>query len=729
MKDFQLIKQHDEKDCGAACLSMIFNYYGLKLPLASVREAIQVDQNGATIRGILDGAEKYGINGDAKTGEPEEVWEVLSCIAFCEPAIIRILNHGYYEHYVVITKLEKNILEVYDPDIGKRSLTKKEFCSDFLGNIIFFTKTDSFHAENKKKGSLRRFTNMIFCQKRLLFMITTLSLLVTVIGVSGTFVFQYLIDSVLPTYNNTNSGLNDFVLLLAVLCGLYLVKLLIMLLRGKLLALMSKNIDLPLMLGYYDHVAELPMQFFETRKTGEILSRFTDACKIRDAISGATLTILIDTVLVIVCGTVIYHSSVTLFIIAMSTFLLYMIVCSFFVKPLDKNNRKAMEEGAEFNSYLKESVDGMETVKTCNAEEIVKTKTSTLFNYWVQTNIKTCLLSLSKESLIDFITSVSSLVLLWVGALNITAGSISVGSLITFLSLFNYFLSPVQNLVNLQGNIQTALVAADRLNDILDLKPEDKFGLVPPDEINNITFSDVSFRYGTRELTLNNISFSIEKGNQIALVGESGCGKSTVAKLLQGLYLPENGEITVNGIPISDLSITWLRKNTAFVPQKTFLFNDSIRNNITLGLKPDEIPEDETLIAILKACSCDFILNMPRGLDTLLEEGGNNLSGGQCQRLAIARALIKKPQLLILDEATSALDTISEFKIQKALRNLFPSMTVVMIAHRLSTIKQCNQILVLSNGTVIERGTHSELIANNKHYATLWNQQNNQHTV
>lgn len=728
MKKMHLIRQHDEKDCGAACLSMILEYYGLKLPMAVIRDAIQVDQNGANIYGMLEGASRFGLKGDARGGSAEDVWEVLSGYDFSDPVIIRVLNRGVYEHYVVVSDFKGNKLQICDPDMGKRTMTREEFQECFLGNIIFYNKTETFRAENRKKGELKRFINMLLKQKKLLSIITVLSFFVTLIGICGTFVFQYLIDSVLPEFDRDGTagkGLESFVALLLILGGLYVIKMAVELLRGKLLMLMSKNIDLPLMLGYYDHVVNLPMRFFETRKTGEILSRFVDAEKIRDAISGATLTILIDTVLVAVCGTVLYRSSMTLFIIAIATFILYVLISIAYIKPLEKNNSRSMEQGAEFNSYLKESIDGMETVKTSQAEDTVKEKTAGLFKENLKTNISGSMLSLSKESLIDFVTSISGLVLLGVGALKIANGEMSIGSLMTFSSLLTYFLSPVQNLVDLQGNLQTALIAAERLNDVLDLKSEDMSGAEPEEEMMDIRFEDVFFRYGTRALTLNGLDFSVKKGQKIALVGESGCGKSTTAKLIQGLYTPETGRVLINGIPTSELSLTWMRKRIAFVTQNTFLFSDTVRNNLTIGLEEHEIPDEDEFIRILKACACDFVFQMPMGLDTFLEENGNNLSGGQRQRLAIARALLRKPQLLILDEATSALDTITEAKVQKAFCELYPFMTIVMIAHRLSTVKQCDQILVMEHGTVVERGTHSDLLKGKKGYADLWLQQNN----
>lgn len=296
------------------------------------------------------------------------------------------------------------------------------------------------------------------------------------------------------------------------------------------------------MLGYYDHVVNLPMRFFETRKTGEILSRFVDAEKIRDAISGATLTILIDTVLVAVCGTVLYRSSMTLFIIAIATFILYVLISIAYIKPLEKNNRRSMEQGAEFNSYLKESIDGMETVKTSQAEDTVKEKTAGLFKENLKTNISGSMLSLSKESLIDFVTSISGLVLLGVGALKIANGEMSIGSLMTFSSLLTYFLSPVQNLVDLQGNLQTALIAAERLNDVLDLKSEDMSGAEPEEEMMDIRFEDVFFRYGTRALTLNGLDFSVKKDRKSHWLVKAAAENLQQRNLFRGfIHLKQGG--------------------------------------------------------------------------------------------------------------------------------------------------------------------------------------------
>lgn len=735
MNRLTLIKQHDEKDCGAASLSMILNYYGKKLPLASLREAIKVDQYGANIEGILKGAKKYGLNGIPIKGDVLPVWDAIATgsatvdnttIQFQMPAIIRIVNDENFEHFVVINGIKGDKLDVYDPGKGKYHMTKEYYLKHFLGEIILFRKSDDFKKENLRKGSLSKFGKMISHQKALIGTIGFLSLFITGIGLAGTFLFQFLIDNVLGNITNENlldQSVDMLALLVTALAILYLFKFAVEVLRGKLLTRMSKNLDLPLMLGYYDHVTELPMDFFDTRKTGEIISRFNDASKICEAISGVTLTLMIDVVLVAFCGIVLYEKSPVLFVIAFSIFVIYVTISVLYVKPLEKFNRELMEQNAQFTSYLKESVDGMETVKVSQGEHAVTGKVRMLFMKYITKNIKVSMMAITKEALIQLVTSVGTLVLLWVGALEVISGSMSVGSLVTFYSLMTYFLTPIQNIVGLQGSLQTALVAADRLNDVMDLQKE-VGGEDTLESIEKISFDDVSFRYGNRNLVLDKLTMKAVKGEQIALVGESGCGKSTATKLLMGLYDSEDGTVTINGKDIREYSIESLRKHIAYVPQTTFLFSDTIRNNLLFGLKEQDMPSDEEIANVLDICCCEFILDLPFGMDSVLEENGSNLSGGQRQRLAIARALLRKPDLLILDEATSALDTVTEHSIQRALSKYYSDMIIVTVAHRLSTVKDHDHILVLDHGTVVESGTHDKLLELDQKYALLWNKQN-----
>ncbi len=309
---------------------------------------------------------------------------------------------------------------------------------------------------------------------------------------------------------------------------------------------------------------------------------------------------------------------------------------------------------------------------------------------------------------------------MWFGTHLVIKGDITLGTLITFYSLFGYFLEPIQNLIELQPEMQTAVIAADRLNDILDAETEksnsqsDFLSLY-----GNILFDNVSFRYGNRSLTLKNINISINAGSSVALIGESGCGKTTLAKLLMSFYPPECGKIHIGSTDISQLSPIDIRKRIAYIPQEIFLFSDTVKNNLTLS---NPLITDEEIEQACRASGADkFIKSLPLGYNTRLGENGHDLSGGQKQRLAIARALLKKPDILILDEATSNLDTISENNIKNTINQL-KNITCIIIAHRLTTIKNCSKIFVMRDGEIVESGTHDELLAANGLYKKFYDE-------
>ncbi len=327
-------------------------------------------------------------------------------------------------------------------------------------------------------------------------------------------------------------------------------------------------------------------------------------------------------------------------------------------------------------------------------------------------------------SLKTFVELIGGVVILWAGGVSVINGDMTIGALITFNSLLAYFLDPVKNLVDLQPQMQTAVVAADRLREILDLEAEkqenEQRKMAPESLAGDIKFEHVNFRYGTRQRVLENIDFTIKKG-KIAFVGESGSGKTTLSKLLLHLYQAESGNILINDNNIEDIQIETLRDKIAYIPQETFLFSGSIFENLTLGL--DDATMDDIIEASKKAQAHEFINKLPLRYETRLEENGANLSGGQRQRLAIARAMLKKPDILILDEATSNLDAITERALDKTISEFSKDVTTIFIAHRLSTIKNCDKIYVLEDGKIIESGDHASLTALGGKYAQLVKQQ------
>ncbi|MDD6395651.1 MAG: peptidase domain-containing ABC transporter [Firmicutes bacterium] len=726
------IKQHDEKDCGAACLTMIAEYYGLSLPLAKCRELTKTDRSGTNLYGLVDGAGKLGIKAEALEGSVDELFDGIKNGEIQFPFVAHIVNDNAMLHFVVVFGLKDDKLTIGDPAKGKVRYTIEKFSSMWSGYIVTFGKTDKFKEGNFREGGLRKFFVLLQGQYKLLACIFLMSLVISGIGIAGAFVFKIIIDKFIS--GEQSDGIiaaitRDLSSLKAFFIGiilLYILQGVIQFARGWMMSILAKNIDMKLMLSYYNHLVDLPVSSIVTRNTGEYLSRFSDASTIRNAVSGATLTLMLDSLMVIACGIILFLQNHILFCISLIMIVIYGIIVVSYRNVIKQANRDVMENNARLQSYLKESIDGIETIKANCAEKLVKGKTKSKFLSLINAVFKNNIISISQDSICSIIEQVGIVIILWVGFDMAQRDIITVGSLMTFYALLAYFTEPIKNLIELQPTIQTAIVAADRLNDILESETEHIAQKNKKNRSNEISwdkikFSRVNFRYGNQELLLKNISFEILKGQKIAIVGESGCGKTTLAKLMMKFYSPESGKILIGGKDISNYSLSQIRSNIAYVNQSTFLFSDTIKSNILIG--NPKASEKQLKNACRLSHAGEFIDDLPMGYDTFLEENGSNISGGQRQRIAIARALLTNPKLLILDEATSNLDTITETAVKDTIFGLDNDLTCIIIAHRLSTVVNCDKIIVMHNGSIKEIGTHAELIKKNGFYCKMWNKQ------
>lgn len=699
---YTCIKQHDITDCGAACLATVSRQYGFKTSITKIRQIAGTDKLGTNAYGMVKAAEQLGFTAKAVKGNQDAFFS-----EFPLPAVAHVVREGGLLHYVVIHKITKSKVVIADPAKGIIKISPEEFFKEWTGILILMVPAQTFKKGKETKNIFERFWGLLLPQKKLVFDVFLASMVITVLGILGAFYFQVIIDDILPAeITKTLTVLSIGVILLQ------LFSVLLSVMRSQLLIYLSQKLDIALLLGYYDHVLKLPMNFFGTRKVGEIISRFQDASSIRDVISNATLTVMIDTIMAVAGGLILFFKNKVLFAIAFFMVVIYGVLVLIFNKPYKKANEKQMEDNAQLTSYLVESLNGIQTVKAFNGERIVQTETEFKFIKLLRSIFSLSCLSNVQEGLKMLVEAVGGIVIIWVGAYSVIRGEMTIGSLITFNALLAYFLDPVKNLINLQPAMQTAMVASDRLGEILDLeleKTEKENHKIAPESLKgDIDIQGITFRYGTREPVLEDFSMHINKGERIAIVGESGAGKTTIAKLLLNLYQYEAGSITICDYAMPDIRLETLRDKIAYIPQETFLFSGTIMENLTFGMGN---PSMEEVIGCAKLAHVhDFVNSLPLRYETHLDENGSNLSGGQRQRIAIARAMLKKPDILILDEATSNLDAVTERAIQDTIEAYSRGMTTIIIAHRLSTIRMCDRIYVMDKGRIVESGTHEELM-------------------
>lgn len=714
MKKGTLIKQHDYKDCGAACLASISAHYGRLVPIARVRQIAHTDTRGTNVLGMIQGLNELGFNAKGVKGDLEAITQIPL------PAIAHIIVNGTMHHYVVIYKVHKGKIFVMDPGPGKMvHYTLEEFSKIWTGVLILLEPNEYFEQRNDKTSIYSRFWNLIQPHKSVAIQALLGAVVYTILGLSTSIYIEKITDYVLIDGNTRLLNILSVGMIVILIFQIYIGSM-----KSVLMLQTGQKIDKHLILGYYKHLLDLPQRFFDTMKIGEITSRINDAVKIRTFINDASIQIFVNIFTIIFSFALMFTYYWKLALIIAIVIPLYFLIYWITNKLNKKVERQLMEDSADLESHLVESLNSVRTIKQFGLETFENNKTDNHFSKLLKTIYKSVLNSLFSGSSSEFLSRVFTIILLWVGSKYVIDQTITPGELLSFYALIGYFTSPVMELIGLNKTIQNAVIAADRLFEIMDLEREeatDKFELTR-ENIGAIEFKNVEFSYGSRVDVFKDFSCSIPKGKTTAIVGESGSGKTTIASLLQNLYPLKNGKITIGDYDLSYISNYSLRNLVSTVPQQIDLFSGNVIENIALG---EDFPDVQRILDIAKGIGIiEFIENLPNGFQTHLGENGAMLSGGQKQRIAIARALYKDPEILILDEATSALDTESEQIIQKTLIDFKnKGRTMIIIAHRLSTIAFADNILVLEKGNLIEQGNHENLIKANGKYASLWKKQ------
>ena len=712
------VQQHDITDCGAACMASVAAHYGLNFPIARIRQYAFTDKKGTNVLGMIEAAKKLGLEAKGVKGPFECLVDIP------KPAVAHIIVKEVLHHFVVIYKVTDKYITVMDPAVGQLiNKSHEEFKKEWTGVLILMHPSETFQKGNIKKSNFRVFMELLRPHKSVMVQALFGAVVYSVLGLSTAIYIGKITDYVLVDKNINLLNLMGIIMLI-----ILLIRTFIGAMKSILALKTGQRIDASLILGYYKHLLTLPQQFFDTMRVGEIISRVNDAVKIRAFINNVSLDLVVSVLILLFTLCLMFVYSWKLAAIILISAPLFLLIYFLFNKLNKKYQRKIMESGAELESQLVESLNSVSTIKQFGIEPFANLKTEIRFVGLIRNTFKSIYGSILANGGIEFVSTGITVTLLWVGSNFVIDQEITPGSLMLFYSLVGYVLGPIGKLIASNQTIQDALIAADRLFQIMDLEREEDESqkvTLGREMVSDITFENVSFRYGSRKKVFESLSLNIKKGQTTAIIGESGSGKTTLISLIQNLYPIQSGAIKIGNLTVSQVSNESLRRLVGSVPQQIELFAGTIAENIALG---DFEPNMKRIIELSEKLGIrEFIEKLPNSYMTQIGEHGTSLSGGERQRIAIARALYKNPEILIFDEATSSLDSISEKYVKETLNSLADDgKTIIVIAHRLSTVKNADTIIVLEEGRMVETGNHAELLQSNGVYHKLWSEQFNQ---
>ena len=709
------VKQHDITDCGAACLASVCAYHGLRFPVSRIRQYAFTDKKGTNVLGLTQAAHKLGLSAKGVRALPE----ALDIVP--KPAIAHVIVKEQLQHYVVVYKVTKTHVTYMDPGDGRmHQKTREEFNNEWTKVMVIMEPEESFRRGNEKKNIISQFMALLAPHKSVMLQALFGALVYSILGLSTAVYVGKITDYVLVDKN-----LNLLHLMGIIMIAVLLLRTFIGAMKSILALKTGQRIDAALILGYYKHLLTLPQQFFDTMRVGEIISRVNDAVKIRSFINNVSLDLAVNVMILFFTSCLMFVYSWKLAVVTLLSAPLFLLVFWGFNRLNRKYQRRIMESAADLESQLVESINSISTIKRFGIEEYANLKTETRFVHLLKNTFRSIYGSIMAQGGIQFISTGVTIAVLWTGSVLVIDQELTPGALMLFYSLVGYVLSPISSLITSNQTIQDALIAADRLFQIMDLERESDNSqkiTLTPEMIGNISFENVAFRYGSRKKVFESLNLKIEKGKTTAVIGESGSGKTTLISLMQHIYPIQDGQIRIGEFDIAQITNESLRRIVGTVPQQIELFAGSIAENIALG---DLYPDMERIIDLAEQLGLkEFIEKLPQNYMTYIGEHGASLSGGERQRLAIARALYKEPEILIFDEATSSLDSVSEKFVKQTLKSLATrGKTIIVIAHRLSTVRDADAIVVLDEGRVVQHGVHEQLIHEDGIYRKLWNEQ------
>ena len=687
MRKNLIVLQDGYKECGAACLLSIIRYYGGNISINKLVELTNTTKIGTHFYNLREASILLGLESKAYKVDNINVLKELKM-----PFICQFINNNY-EHFVVIYAVSKDKVVLMDPAVGKRILTKDEVSKLWTGYVMIFSPYKRLPLYKEEKYLNKIIIDTIKNNKSIVLNILLLSIIFTIMSCVYAFYGQVIIDNIIKT------STSNLIIVTFIFGVVILIKCISNFFRNQLLIYLTQKIDCSIFLNTFTKILLLPYNYYKNKTTGEVISRINDLAMVKDLLSKIILTVFLDVIISLVCGVLLFNINRTMFMLSVIIILEYLVIY-FFFKPLVKKYTNIFQENnALINSKLVEDISGFETIKNLNVESIMNEQMEKLYVSSLNDVFIYDCLSNWEVFIKDISTLIGTLLISYVGYRYVINNTLSIGLVITFLSLLPYFIDPLKNLIDLAKDSFYAVNSITRINNLLDIE-EEKLDYKTNIEIKgSINVSNLSFSYNNCDNVLNNVNLNIKEGSKVLILGHSGSGKSTILKLLYKYYQVNRGMIYINNIDINDYSLRDIRSNIVYISQDDILFTDTIRNNITLN----RIVDDNDFIEI---CSLTFVDEIVKNLflayDTKLEENGVNLSSGQRQRIILARALLKKSDIILIDEGLNAIDINLERKILKNIFSKYFDRTIIIISHRVENMDLYDKVLKVENGYIKE---------------------------
>lgn len=688
LKKYPFVKQTGIKDCGVACLQMIIKYYQGYVSTRQLQDMTKTTKKGTTAYHLIEAAKQIGFEAKGVKANLSDINNenmILPCIA-------NVTIDNIYNHYIVIYAIDykREKLIIADPALKIKTISFEAFTKIWNNVFLFMYPIKKIPLYTKEQKPLKFLLDIILLNKKMIINIVLISICYSFYAIIGSYYFKYVCDSF-----SLSQPKSYLVFIFILFLSFSILKLISNFFRNQLLVYLNEKTELILTNNIFKSIILLPYNYYRNHTTGEITSRLNDLDKVREVISKTIIFIFVDLPLALISCILLYFISKDLFFVSIIIFFLYIIVTGLFIPLFSHLIETVKQKKADYTSYMVESITGFEGIKGIGGEEIIINKFEQKFTSFLKKIFKFQTLYNKQFLINEAICDISSIVIIFTGSLLILNQKLTLGSLLVFNSLFSYFLFPFKNILELGILAYEANVSIKHILEIIE--PNIDNGFVNKNIVGNIVFNNLNYSYDDRNLILKKVNFSLKPTEKVMIIGKSGSGKSTLMKLLMRYYEIERNKIKIDDIDINDFSIETIKNNIVYISQRETLFNDTLYNNIDLE---NNIPYEQFLKITNLCCIDDIIKENNLGYNMLVEENGFNLSGGEAQRVVLARSLMRNFQILIIDEGLNQVDINLERKILKNLMKSYVDKLIIVVSHRLENMDLFDRVIEFSNHTI-----------------------------